>query len=153
MNIAWLYLDKRNAAINALKDYESMSYIIENAPSDIAATQSDMTSLGSPVFSDMPKGPHNPNASENRIIKAMDTISIMNERYQRAMEYMAWFHPAWKALTKDEQFVLCCFYMDDESKQADSVYKICEHFHIERTSAYKKKERALSHLTLLLYGK
>ena len=23
MNIAWLYLDKRNAAINALKDYEA----------------------------------------------------------------------------------------------------------------------------------
>ena len=29
MNIVWQYLDKRAAAINALKDYSSMKYIIE----------------------------------------------------------------------------------------------------------------------------
>lgn len=153
MNIAWLYLDKRNAAINALKDFESMNYIIENTQSEIASTQEGMTSLGSPAISDMPKGPHNPRAAENKIVKAMDTISLLNERYQRALEYMAWFRPAWLALSEDEQFVLNCFYMSDESRQADSVCEICERFHIERTSAYKKKDRALARLTLLLYGK
>lgn len=153
MNIAWLYLDKRNAAINALKDFESMNYIIENTQSEIVSTQEDMTSLGSAVISDMPKGPHNPCAGENKIVKAMDTISLLNERYQRALEYMAWFRPAWLALSEDEQFVLSRFYMDDESRQADSVYDICDRFHIERTSAYKKKDRALARLTLLLYGK
>lgn len=153
MSIAWLYLDKRNAAINALKDFESMNYIIENTQSEIVSTQEDMTSLGSAAFSDMPKGPHNPCAGENKIVKAMDTISLLNERYQRALEYMAWFRPAWLALSEDEQFVLSRFYMDDESRQADSVYDICDRFHIERTSAYKKKDRALARLTLLLYGK
>lgn len=153
MSIAWLYLDKRNAAINALKDFESMNYIIENTQSEIVSTQEDMTSLGSAAISDMPKGPHNPCAGENKIVKAMDTISLLNERYQRALEYMAWFRPAWLALSEDEQFVLSRFYMDDESRQADSVYDICDRFHIERTSAYKKKDRALARLTLLLYGK
>lgn len=153
MSIAWLYLDKRNAAINALKDFESMNYIIENTQSEIVSTQEDMTSLGSAAISDMPKGPHNPCAGENKIVKAMDTISLLNERYQRALEYMAWFRPAWLALSEDEQFVLSRFYMDDESRQADSVCDICDRFHIERTSAYKKKDRALARLTLLLYGK
>lgn len=153
MNIAWLYLDKRTAVINALKDFESMDYIIKNTQSEITATQDDMTSLGSPALSDMPKGPHNSHAAENKIVKAMDTISLLNERYQRALEYMAWFRPAWLALSEDEQFVLSRFYMSDESRQADSVCDICEHFHIERTSAYKKKDRALARLTLLLYGK
>lgn len=153
MSIAWLYLDKRNAAINALKDFESMNYIIENTQSEIVSAQEDMTSLGSAAISDMPKGPHNPCAGENKIVKAMDTISLLNERYQRALEYMAWFRPAWLALSEDEQFVLSRFYMDDESRQADSVYDICDRFHIERTSAYKKKDRALARLTLLLYGK
>lgn len=153
MSIAWLYLDKRNAAINALKDFESMNYIIENTQSEIVSIQEDMTSLGSAAISDMPKGPHNPCAGENKIVKAMDTISLLNERYQRALEYMAWFRPAWLALSEDEQFVLSRFYMDDESRQADSVYDICDRFHIERTSAYKKKDRALARLTLLLYGK
>lgn len=153
MNIAWLYLDKRNAVINAIKDYESMRYIIQTAPSEITATQESMTSIGSPALSDMPKGPRDPHAAENRIVKAMDSISLLNERYRRAEEYMAWFLPAWKILSEQEQFVLSRFYMDDESKQVDSVGEICERFHIERTSAYKKKDRALSRLTLLLYGK
>lgn len=153
MNIAWLYLDKRTAAINALKDFESMNYIIENTQSEIASTQEGMTSLGRPAHSDMPKGPHNPRAAENKIVQAMDTINLLNERYQRALEYMSWFHPAWLALSEDEQFVLSRFYMADESRQADSVCEICERFHIERTSAYKKKDRALARLTLLLYGK
>ena len=153
MNIAWLYLDKRNAAINALKDYEGMNYIIQTAPSEIAATQECMTGIGGLALSDMPKGPHNPHAAEDRIVKAMDSISLLNERYRRAEEYMAWFLPAWQMLSEQEQFVLSRFYMDDESKQVDSVGEICERFHIERTSAYKKKDRALSRLTLLLYGK
>lgn len=80
MNIAWLYLDKRTAAINALKDFESMNYIIENTQSEIASTQEGMTSLGSPALSDMPKGPHNPRAAENKIVQAMDTINLLNER-------------------------------------------------------------------------
>ena len=36
MNIVWQYLDKRAAAINALKDYSSMKYIIEHTDEDIA---------------------------------------------------------------------------------------------------------------------
>ena len=153
MNIAWLYLDKRNAAINALKDYEGMNYIIQTAPSEIAATQECMTGIGGLALSDMPKGPHNPHAAEDRIVKAMDSISLLNERYRRAEEYMAWFLPARQTLSEQERFVLSRFYMDDESKQVDSVGEICERFHIERTSAYKRKDRALSRLTLLLYGK
>lgn len=153
MNIAWLYLDKRNAVINALKDYASMNHIVQTAPSEIAATQEGMTSIGSPALSDMPKGPRDPHAAENRIVQAMDAASLLNERYERAAEYMAWFLPAWRELSESERFVLRCFYMDDESRQVDSVGEICERFHIERTSAYKKKDRALSRLTLLLYGK
>lgn len=153
MNIAWMYLDKRNATINALKDYESMNFLLENAQEEAVLQQDSMTSLGSPTLSDMPKGAPNPHAVENRIVKTLDMINVLNERYQRAVEYMRWFRPAWQVLTEDEQFVLSRFYLDDESRQADSVAEACERFHIERTSVYKKKDRALSHLTLLLYGK
>ena len=113
MNIAWMYLDKRNAVINALKDYESMNYIVDNSPSKICETEEQMIGQSSPSFSDMPKGSPNPKAAENRIVQAIDTITIMNERYQRALEYMTWFQPAWQALSADERFVLSRFYMDD----------------------------------------
>lgn len=61
--------------------------------------------------------------------------------------------PAWEELSEDERFVLEEFYWEKEDSQTDAVYAICEHFSIERSSAYNKKNRALDKLTLLLYGK
>ena len=34
MTIAWTYLDKRGAAVDALKDFASMEYIIDNHADD-----------------------------------------------------------------------------------------------------------------------
>jgi hypothetical protein len=153
MNISWQYLDKKNASIDALKDYQSMKSIIAHTPSEIVNVEKWIIGTGNPVLSDMPKGPHNVHAGEERILKGIEKIDVINERYQQAVEYMTWFMPAWDALAIDEQFVLEQFYLIDDNKQIDSVNNICERYHIERTSAYKKKDRALSRLTILLYGK
>ena len=66
---------------------------------------------------------------------------------------MEWFQPAWEMLTEDDKYVLTEFYWEYERKQIDTIGSICERFHIERSSAYKKKNRALEKLATLLYGK
>lgn len=153
MNIIWQYLDKRNGAISALQDYNSMQHIIDHTDAEIANVSDRMTSLGSPGLSDMPKSPSNPQANENHIIAAIDEIDVLRERYRQAVEYMDWFQPAWLALSEDERFVLQKFYWESDERQTDAVYDICDHFHIERSSAYNKKNRAVQHLALLLFGK
>ena len=70
MNIIWQYLDKRSAAVNALKDYSSMAYIL-------AQVHEDTTTLGSPAFTDMPGGSPNPQSGEMRIIAAIDEIDVL----------------------------------------------------------------------------
>ena len=132
MDIIWHYLDKRGADINALKDYGSMQYIIDK-----------MSSVGSPVLSDLPTGTHNPQANENRIIAAIDEIDVLKERYRQATQYMDWFKPAWMALSEDERYVLQTFYWNEDERQTDAVYDICDYFSIERSSAYNKKNRAV----------
>jgi len=151
MSIIWQYLDKKSATVNALKDYSSMKYIIEHTDDDIATIRSDLASVGSPTFTDMPSGQHNPQSGEIRLVNAIDEIDVLRERYRQAKEYMEWFQPAWDSLSEDEQFVLTCFYWCDT--QHDAIDDICDKFHIERSSAYNKKNRALQHLTTLLYGK
>ena len=126
MNIIWHYLDKRGAAINALKDYGSMQYIIDHTDEEIDTVHDRMSSVGSPVLSDMPKGPHNPQANENRIIAAIDEIDVLKERYRQAVEYMDWFKPAWMALSEDERYVLQTFYWNEDERQTDAVYDIWE---------------------------
>ena len=153
MNIIWHYLDKRGAAVNALKDYSSMQYIIDHTDEEIANVHDRITSVGGPVLSDMPLGPHNPQANENRIITAIDEIDVLKERYRQAVEYMAWFRPAWEELIEEERFLLSEYYWNEDERQVDAIYNLCEYFAIERSSVYKKKNRALNKLTLLLFGK
>jgi len=98
--------------------------------------------------------PHarNLQSAEDRILKGIEEIDVLKERYRQAVEYMEWFSPAWEELSRDEQYVLETFYLQDDSRTG-AVYDICDHFHIERSSAYNKKNRALEHLTTLLFGK
>ena len=48
--------------------------------------------------------------------------------------------------------VLTMFYLSENGK-TDAIEEISERFCVERSSAYKKKDRALAHLALLLYGR
>ena len=121
MNIIWQYLDKRSAAVNALKDYSSMAYILAHTDEEIAQVHEDTTTLGSPAFTDMPGGSPNPQS-------------------------------AWDSLSEDERYVLEQFYWHEDDV-FDAISAISNRFHIERSSAYKRKNRAVSKLTLLLFGK
>lgn len=151
MSIIWQYLDKRGATIKALKDYSSMAYIIKNTDTEISRVHDKMSGLRSPSFDGMPHA-HNPQAAEDRMVQGISEIDVLRERYRQAVEYMDWFKPAWDELSEDEQYVLETFYQNDGG-QTGAVYDICDYFHIERSSAYNRKNRALDHLTTLLYGK
>ncbi|MDL2319355.1 hypothetical protein LJC74_09880 [Eubacteriales bacterium OttesenSCG-928-A19] len=150
MKIAWIYLDKRGAAIDALKDFAAMQYIIQNQTDIEEEMREKLFQFPTSTPSGMPHHP-NPHAFEARLASSFDEIDVLKERYRQALEYMEWFRPAWEELTHDEQFVLNAFYIADE--QQDVIGLISEQFQIERSSAYKKKNRALAKLTTLLYGK
>lgn len=151
MSIMWKYLDKKGAVIRALKDYNSMKFIIDNTDDEIKGLQDGMCTVAGPSLSGMPKV-HNPQAGEDRIIRVLDEIDVLKERYRQAMEYMDWFQPAWDSLSEDERYVLETFYTDEDAGTG-AVYVICDQYHIERSSAYNKKNRALDKLVVQLYGR
>ena len=152
MSIIWKYLDKRSAVVDALKDYSSMKFIIEHTDDEIKAAYEKMGGVSSPQSDGMPHT-RNPRAVEDRMIKGIEKIDVLKERYRQAVEYMAWFLPAWEELSEDERYVLEAFYGDGNEYGSSIIYKIADHFHIEQSSAYNKKNRALHHLTILLFGK
>ena len=152
MNIIWRYLDKRSATIAAVKDYDAMKFIIENTDSEITEAKNRMTGVGSPAWDGMPHA-QNPKAGEDRMVKGIEEINVLKERYRQAVEYMAWFQPAWDELSEDEQYLLDCFYRDDNTYGSYAAESIAEHFHVDTSTAYRKKNRAVDRLTLLLFGK
>jgi len=66
---------------------------------------------------------------------------------------MDWFKPAWEQLTDDERYCLETFYGDGNTYGSSAAYYIAEYLHVEQPTAYKRKNRALDRLTVLLFGK
>ena len=152
MNVVWKYLDKRAGAVAALKDFGSMQFIIDNTDSEIKAVYDQMGSVGGIRYDGMPHS-HNPQAGEDRLINMIDEIDVLKERYRQAVEYMDWFVPAWEQMSEDERFVLESFYSEDNEYGSSAADMVARYFHIERASAYRKKNRAVDKLTILLFGK
>ena len=136
MSIMWRYLDKRSATIAAIKDFNNMQFIIRDTGEEIRGVYETAAGISSPKLDDMPKA-HNPNAGEDRAIRAIED----------------WFQPAWDALSEDDRFVLDTFFCSESKYGSGAADAVSDHFSIERSSAYRKKNRALENLTTLLYGK
>ena len=152
MSIMWKYLDKRSATIAAIKDYDAMQFIIGHTDEEVKAEREKMSSVRSPGGDGMPHA-YNPSAAEDRIINGIEEIDILKERYRQAMEYMEWFQPAWDQLTEEERYVLETFYGDGNTYGSSAASYIAEYLHIEQPTDYKRKNRALDRLTVLLFGK
>ena len=144
--IGWCYLDKRDATIKALKDYDSMKFIIENTNDEIKRIREKTSSVGVPLYDDQVRG-GNVHSGEDKTVSTIEEIDTLKERYRQAQEYMAWFEPAWKQLSEDEQCLLESVYLDG-SERVD----ICARMGFEKDAYYKRRNRALGHLTTLLYG-
>ncbi len=148
--IAWRYLDKASATVAALRDYISMQAIIANTPEEIKIAYENMTVPRNAVVTDLPSV-KNPKAGEEKLAAQIDQLDILRSRYSSAVEYMAWFDPAWSALTDTERLILREFHMGESARSGATARIECElgcsDRHIRRV-----KERALAHLEILLFG-
>ena len=94
MHISWSFLDKRKAAIKAVEAFNSMNFILKHTDEEISAVRVKMEGAGSPNMDGLPHA-HNPKAAEDRILKGIEEIDMLKERYRQAVEYMSWFRSAW----------------------------------------------------------
>ncbi len=152
MSVQWRYLDKRSATIAAIKDFDSMQFIIDSTDDEIRGAYEKMSGVTGSKWDGMPRV-RNPQAAEDRILNGIEEIDILKERYRQAVEFMDWFKPAWEQLSDDDRYVLETFYGDENSYGSGVAGYIAEYLHIEQASAYKRKNRALDRLTVLLFGK
>ena len=144
--VSWSYLDKRDATIKALKDYDTMKFIIENTSDEIKRVEDKTTSVGVPLYDEHVRS-GNAHSGEDAMVNAIEEIDTLKERYRQALEYMGWFEPAWKQLSEDEQYILVAVYLDELVRE-----DICCHLGVEKDAYYKRRNRALAHLSTLLYG-
>jgi len=87
-------------------------------------------------------------------VTANDTTpASIRECHCRAHEYMAWFLPAWNALSSADQSILELFFFRDNASKTERLYDVCETLFVERAQAYRRRDKAVARLALLLYGR
>ena len=149
--IAWKYLDKKNATITAMRDYESMRTIINSTPDEIKDLYEKMTAPHTPSMTGMPPS-KNPQAGTDKLVEQIDKLDILRERYSSAVEYMAWFESAWGTLNDTEQHILREFYMG-KNQNSGATYRLMSKLGYSERQVERLKNKAITRLTILLYGK
>lgn len=149
--IAWKYLNKPSATVAAMQDYSTMREIINITPQETKELYDRMVAVGSRRMTGIPSG-WNPQAGEERLVKSLDTLDVIQERYRQAVEYMGWFEPAWATLTDTEQMVLREFYMNG-SRKSGATARLQESLSFSERQVERIRSRALSRPTHLLFGK
>ena len=150
MNIAYTYLNKQQATIAAIRDHETMWYIIGHTNTEIKAVKDAMETLSAVSYDSQP-GISNLRSGENQILGRLGEINVLEERLRQATEFVTWFQPAWDRLSEEERFILSAFFKEPMS--GSPVAAVCEELHLEKSRVYQKREAALAHLTTLLYGR
>jgi DNA-directed RNA polymerase specialized sigma subunit len=148
--IALKYINKNAATIAAIRDYKNMRFAINNTPQDIKDVHEQMASPRGPRLSMMPTA-RNHHAGASKLAAQIDKLDILRERYSQAIEYMAWFEPAWSSLTDTEQHILSEFYMVDNQKSG-ATYRLMNELNYSESHVERLRSAALNHLRGLLYG-
>lgn len=151
MSIVWKYVDKPSTAVAALRDYRNMREIINITPQEIKDLYARMISPRSSRLSGLP-GLKNPKAGEDKLVKSLDELDVLQERYRQAIEYMGWFEPAWSSLSDEEQRILREYYMGDNQRSGATARLLRELNYSER-QIQRIREKALARMSLLLFGR
>jgi hypothetical protein len=147
--IAWNYLNKKSATINALSDYMNMAKIIDITPDEIKFLEDGMYKINSSSIDGLSKS--HDNKGDEVLCKTIDKIDVLKERYRQAKEFMTWFEPAWNMLKEEDKILLSEFYFKDQSKTrsyANLVEKLC---YSERNLRIIK-DKVTDKLSKLLFG-
>ena len=149
--IAWKYLNKPSATVAALQDYATMRDIINITPQETKELYDRMISTGGRQPTGLPTS-WNPQANENRLVKCLETLDVIQERYRQAVEYMSWFEPAWATLSDTEQTVLREFYMSDNLRSGAAA-RLQQTLNFSERQIHRIREKALKRMATLLFGK
>ena len=148
--IAWKYINKNSAVIAAIRDYNSMRFIINNTSDEIKEIYEKMTAPRTANLTGVPSG-LNPKAGEDKLAAQLDELDLLRERYRSAVEYMSWFEPAWLNMTDNERYILTEFYMGNNQKSG-ATYRLMADLNYSESHVERLRSNALNRLRTLLYG-
>ena len=138
----------KREAIDRLRGYEAQKQALENLPIEVRRLESVYTGLRSAAADRAPVS----GGGEGREDAMLSNIVRRDELKRRLKQARLWVTMGDKALSVldgEERLVLERFYIHRAKGAAEAL---CESLNLERSAVYDRRDRALRHFTLALYG-
>lgn len=135
-------------AIEKLKEYEARKRSLSTIPEEIARLEHDAGKIRSATSDSSPvKG--GGNAREDMLLSNIVHREELENALRQAKKWVAIVDAGMEVLSAEERLVLDRFYLHPSRGNVD---RLCEELALEKSAVYLRRDKALRHFTLALYG-
>lgn len=135
-------------AIDKLKDYEAHKRAVESIPKEIERLESSFAGIRSATTDGTPVS----GGGSTREDVMLSNIVHREELERRQKEAELWVQivdAGLAVLDDEERMVLDRFYIH---RAKGNIDRLCDELGIEQSTAYRRRDAALRHFTIALYG-
>ena len=141
-------MDWKREAMEKLKRYNAMKQSLHSIPEEITRLESEMQSIRS-ATSDGTPVTGGGSGREDRYLSNIVHREELSRSLEQAKVWVILVDSALAILNSEELLILDRFYI---SPARGNVDRLCMELGIEKSQVYARKDSALHHFTLSLYG-
>lgn len=138
----------KREAIDKLKNYEAHKQALECLTKEIRRLESAYTGIRSATTDGTPISGGG-NTREDSMLSNIVHRDELKRRLKEARLWVSMVDKALAVLDDEEQLVLDRFYIH---RTKGAVEALCESLNLEKSAVYDRRDKALRHFTLALYG-
>lgn len=141
-------MDWKREAADKLKCYEAKRTSLERAQAELRRLEDDMTRIRSAATDGTPVS----GGTSTREDVIVNNIARREELKLAMKEARAWVKivdSGLAVLDEEERHILDRFYIH---RANGNVERLCDELHVEVATVYRRRDKALRHFTLALYG-
>lgn len=138
----------KNEAIERLNKYTAMSQAVTNIPLEIQRLEQDSLGLRG-IRTDKVCRSSSPGRGEDVLIGNIIKQEELHRSYENATAWVRSTDRALNILSPEEKMILERMYI---KPQRGIVSLLCQELGVEQSSIYRKRDQALYHFTIALYG-
>lgn len=138
----------KTEAVEKLRRYDAMRRAVQNLPLELKRLEAEYTALGG-GWSGQGERNRNVRSREDRMMDNIMTRQQLKWSLEQATNWTQQVSGALSGLTPEERLILQQMYI---LPQTGALNRLTEALNLERTSIYRRRDRALRKFTLNLYG-
>lgn len=141
-------MDWKREAMEKLKSYNARKQSLRSIPEEIARLESEMQSIRSAASDGTPVSGGG-SGREDRYLSNIVHREELSHSLEQAKAWVRLVDAGLAILSPEERLVLDRFYINPARGNVD---RLCGELGIEKSQVYARKDSALHHFTLSLYG-